>query len=155
VVKTILVPHDGGPMSDDALKYALEIAKSMDKIMLARIIPEMLDIAAMSFWTETERRRVRKEVRIMRRKTHESEYTKLQKQISLINSRGVKGSAFVTEGTNIAEKILQQIKKEKPYLVVVGSKRLKQRGRLSKIQFLGSVARKLAEQSPTPILIVK
>ena len=156
MVKTILVAHDGGPMSDGALKYALEIAKSMDmKIRLVRIIPEILDATALSFWTEAERRRVRKEVRIMRNNAQDAEYKRLRKQVSLINSRGVEGSAFVTEGSDIAEKITQQIKKEKPYLVVVGSKRLKQRGHLSKIQILGSVARKLAEQSPIPILIVK
>ena len=58
MVKTILVAHDGGPMSDGALKYALEIAKSMDmKIRLVRIIPEILDATALSFWTEAERRR--------------------------------------------------------------------------------------------------
>jgi nucleotide-binding universal stress UspA family protein len=125
------------------------------KILLVRIIPEILDIAAMSFWTEAERRRVRREVQLMRKNAYESEYKKLEKQISLINSRGVGVSAFVTEGTDIVEKITQQIKKEKPYMVIIGSKRLRQRGRLSKIQFLGSVARKLSEQSPAPVLIVK
>jgi len=150
------VPHDGNIMSDDALKYALEIAKSMNlEIRLVRIIPEILDIAAMSFWTAPERRRVRREVQIMKKNAYESEYKRLEKQMSLIDSKGVKGSAFVTEGTDVAEKITKQIKKERPYLVVLGSRRLRQRGRLARIQFLGSVARKLSEQSPAPVLIVK
>lgn len=156
MAKTILVPHDGHAMSDAALKYALDIAKSMDmEIKLVRIMPEILDFSAMSFWAIDEKRRVRREVKRMKKEAHDAEYEKLQKQISLIHSRGVEGSAFVAEGVDVVEKIVKQIRKEKPYLVVIGSKRLKQRGRLSKIQLLGSVARRLAEQSPRPVLIVK
>jgi nucleotide-binding universal stress UspA family protein len=156
VAEVILVPHDGNKMSDAALVYALEIAKSMNmKIKLVRIIPEILDFSTMSFWTEAERRRVRKEVKLMKAKARDDEYKKLKKQLSLISSRGVEGSAHVTEGVDVVEKIVQLVRKDKPYLVAVGSKRLKQRGRLSKIQLLGSVARRLSEQSPLPVLIIK
>lgn len=156
MAKTILVPHDGNSMSDAALRFALDIAKSMNmEIRLVRIIPEILDFSNMAFWTKAEKRRVRREVKLMKKEAYEAEYEKLKEQISLINSRGVEGSAFVTEGVDIPEKIVQLIKKEKPYLVVVDSKRLKQRGRLSKIQFLGSVARRVSEQSPQPVLVVK
>lgn len=156
MTKTILVPHDGNAMSDTALKYAIEIAKSMNmKIKLVRIIPEILDFSVVSFWTEAERRRVKREVRMMKKKAVETEYGKLKKQLSLINSRGLEGSAFVKEGVDVVEEVVRLIKKEKPYLVVVGSKKLKQRGRLSKIQLLGSVARRLTEQSPQPVLVVK
>gem|GEM_PF-6687403 len=156
MTKTILVPHDGNTMSDTALKYAIDIAKAMNmKIKLVRIIPEILDFSIVSFWTEAERRRVKREVRLMKKKALETEHQKLKKQISLISSRGVEGSAFVTEGVDVVEEIVRLIKKEKPYIVVVGSKKLKQRGRLSKIQLLGSVARRLSEQSPQPVLVVK
>ena len=156
MVKTIIVPHDGNTMSDAALKFALDIAKSMKmRIVLVRIIPEILDFSTLSFWTRVERKRVRKEINLMKKNAQGLEYEKLKKQMSLIAARGLDGSAFVTEGTDVAEKLVEHIEKEKPALVVIGSKRLKQRGRLSKIRFLGSVARKVSEQSPVPILIFK
>ncbi|HEX7032355.1 MAG TPA: universal stress protein [Nitrososphaera sp.] len=156
MAKTILVPHDGNAMSDTALRYAIEIAKSMNmRIKLVRIIPEILDFSTLSFWTEAERRRVRREVKLMKKKALEAEYEKLQKQISLMSSRGVEGSAYVTEGIDVVEEIVRMIRKERPYLVVVGSNKLKQRGRLSRIQLLGSVARRLSEQSLQPVLVVK
>ena len=73
--------------------------------------------------------------------------------VSLANSSGVEASSLVREG-DAAEKIILTIKKEKPYLVVIGSNRLKLKG-LSKIRALGSVAKKLSEKSPRPVLIIK
>jgi hypothetical protein len=91
-------------MSDAALKYALDIAKSMNmKIKLVRIIPEIVDFSSMSFWTRAEKKRVRKEISLMKKNAHVAEYEKLQKQIALVNSRGVQGSAFVTEGPDVVE----------------------------------------------------
>jgi nucleotide-binding universal stress UspA family protein len=73
--------------------------------------------------------------------------------VSLANSSGVEASSLVLEG-DAAEKIILSIKKEKPYLVVIGSNRLKLKG-LSKIRALGSVAKKLSEKSSHPVLIIK
>ena len=73
--------------------------------------------------------------------------------VSLANSRGVEASSLVLEG-DATEKIVSTIKKDNPYLVVIGSNRLKLKG-LSKIRALGSVARRLSEKSPRPILITK
>ena len=73
--------------------------------------------------------------------------------VSLANSSGVEASSLVREEDG-AEKIVSTIKKETPYLVVIGSNRLKLKG-LSKIRALGSVARKLSEKSPRPVLIIK
>ena len=69
------------------------------------------------------------------------------------NSRGVEASSLVLEG-DAAEKIASVINKERPYLVVVGSRRLPSRG-LSKLQTLGSVARKITEESKCPVLVVR
>jgi nucleotide-binding universal stress UspA family protein len=94
-------------------------------------------------------------MKIMKKQVHDREYRKLKKQLSLINSKGVEGSVVVIEGTDIVQKILTIRRKKKPYIVIVGSKRLKQRGRLSRIRFFGSIARRLSEESSRPILIVK
>ena len=151
---TILVPHDGYEMSDKALKYAIEIAKGLNmNIKIIRVVEEVLDVSTMGIWNNIERARVKREVE--KNKTHirQKEYKKLEKLVSLANSSGVEASSLVLEG-DAAEKIILTIKKEKPYLVVIGSNRLKLKG-LSRIRALGSVAKKLSEKSPHPVLIIK
>ncbi len=150
----ILVPHDGYEMSDKALKYAIEIAKGLNmNTKIIRVVEEVLDVSTMSHWNNIERARVKRDVEKHRTQIREKEYKKLEKLVSLANSRGVEASSLVLEG-DAAEKIVSTIKKENPYLVVIGSNRLKLKG-LSKIRALGSVARKLSENSPRPVLIIK
>ena len=152
--RIILVPHDGYEMSDKALKYATEIAKGLNmNIKLLRVVEEVLDISTMSHWNNIERARVKRGVEKHRATTREKEYKKLEKLVSLANSRGVETSSLVIEG-DAAEKIVSTINKDNPYLVVIGSNRLKLKG-LSKIRALGSVARKLSEKSRRPVLIIK
>ena len=152
--RIILVPHDGYDMSDKALKYATEIAKGLNmSIKLIRVVEEVLDVSTMSHWNNIERARVKRDVEKLRAQIQEKEYKKLEKLVSLANSRAVEASSLVLEG-DAAEKIVSTIKKENPYLVVIGSNKLKLKG-LLKIRTLGSVAKKLTEKSPRPVLIVK
>jgi nucleotide-binding universal stress UspA family protein len=154
VTRTILVPHDGHSMSDKALKYALDIAESMNmRIKIVRVIDEAIDDSTMSHLRDVERQRIRKDVELQLVKAREQEYNKLKKQLATSHSRGVEASALVLEG-DVAEKITSIINKERPYIVVVGSRRLQSRG-LSKLKILGSVARKLSEESKYPVLIVR
>jgi nucleotide-binding universal stress UspA family protein len=148
------VPHDGYEMSDKALKYAIEIAKGLNmNIKIIRVIEEVLDVSTMSHWNNIERARLKRNIEKDRAQIRQKEYEKLEKLVSLANSSGVEASSLVREGDG-AEKIVSTIKKETPYLVVIGSNRLKLKG-LSKIRALGSVARKLSEKSPRPVLIIK
>ena len=150
----ILVPHDGYEMSDKALKYAIEIAKGLNmNTKIIRVVEEVLDVSTMGHWNHIERARVKRDVEKHRAQIREKEYKKLEKLVSLANSRGVEASSLVLEG-DAAEKIVSTIEKENPYLVVIGSNRLKLKG-LSKIRALGSIARKLSENSPRPVLIIK
>jgi nucleotide-binding universal stress UspA family protein len=153
--RVILVPHDGHTMSNTALKYAIDIAKGMSmKVRLVRVIPQLLDISDMSYWTPAPRKRVRKDMEWKRKKAYELEYKKLEKQISIMKSKGVEATTLVKEGVDVADEITKIIKKKKPYIVVIGSRKLKSKG-LSRIRILGSVARKLSVESPRPLLIVK
>lgn len=136
----ILVPHDGYEMSDKALKFAIEIAKGLNmRIKLIRVVEEVLDVSTMTHWNNIERAKVKRGVEKHRAQIREREYKKLEKLVSLANSRGVKASSLILEG-DAAEKIVSAIKKENPYLIVIGSNRLKLKG-LSRIRALGSVAK--------------
>lgn len=154
MARTILVPHDGHLMSDRALRYAIDIAKAMKmRIKIVRVIEEAIAISALPQLRDVERERVRKDLEQEIAKIQEGEYNKLQKQLATANSKGVEASALVVEG-DIAQKILSVINKDDPYIVVIGSRRLQSRG-LSRIKFLGSIARKLSEESKCPVLIVR
>lgn len=154
VARTILVSHDGHSMSDKALKYALDIAESMNmRIKIVRVIDEAIAISTMAQLRDVERQRIRKDVELQLAKTRQREYNKLKKQLATSHSRGVEAYALVLEG-DVVEKITSIIDKERPYIVVVGSRRLQSRG-LSKLKNLGSVARKLSEESKCPVLIVR
>ena len=150
----ILLPHDGYEMSDKALKYTIEISKGLNmSIKLIRVVEETLDVSTMGHWDNIKRAKVKRDVEKHRSQIREKEKNKLEKLVSIANSRGVETSSLVLEG-NAAEKIASVIKKEKPYLVVVGSRRLPARG-LSKLKTLGSVARKITEESKCPVLVVR
>jgi nucleotide-binding universal stress UspA family protein len=107
----------------------------------------------MSHWNNIERARLKRDVEKYRAQIREKDYEELEKLVSLSNSKGVEASSLVLEG-NAAEKINSVINKERPYLVVVGSRRLPSRG-LSKLKILGSVARKITEESKCPVLVVR
>ena len=118
VTRTILVPHDGHSMSDKALKYALDIAESMNmRIKIVRVIDEAIDDSTMSHLRDVERQRIRKDVELQLVRAREQEYNKLKKQLATSHSRGVEASALVLEG-DVAEKITSMINKERPYIVV-------------------------------------
>jgi nucleotide-binding universal stress UspA family protein len=152
--RIILMPHDGYEMSDSALKFSIEIAKGLNmNIKLIRVVEQVLDISTMSHWNNIERARLKRDVEKYRAQIREKDYKELEKLVSLSNSRGVEASSLVLEG-NAAEKITSVINKERPYLVVVGSRRLPSRG-LSKLKILGSVARKITEESKCPVLVVR
>jgi nucleotide-binding universal stress UspA family protein len=152
--RIILVPHDGYEMSNSALKYATEIAKGLNmKIKLIRVVQGVIDISTMSIWNNIERARVKRDIEKARAQTRKKEYKKLEKLVSMATSGGVETSSLVLEG-DAGEKITSVINKERPYLVVVGSRNLPSRG-LSKLKALGSVARKITEESKCPVLVVR
>ena len=151
---TIVVPHDGHSMSDKALRYAIDIAKAMNRrIKIIRVIEEGVAVSTMPQLRDVERQRIRKDLEQQRVETREHEYNKLKKQLATVNSKGVEGSALVLEG-DVVQELISIISKERPYLVVIASRKLQSRG-LSKLKILGSVARKLSEESKSPVLIIR
>ncbi|HEU4447559.1 MAG TPA: universal stress protein [Nitrososphaeraceae archaeon] len=151
---TILVPHDGHSMSDKALEYGIDIAKAMNmRIKIIRVIEEGVAVSTMPQLRDVERRRIRKDLEQQLAEAREREYNKLKKQLATANSKGVEASASVLEG-DVAQKLISIISEERPYIVVIGSMRLQARG-LSKLKILGSVARKLSEESKCPVMIVR
>jgi nucleotide-binding universal stress UspA family protein len=141
-------------MSDKALDYAIDIAKNMNmKIIIVRVIDEMISASTMAQLRDVEREKITESMVRQLADQREQEYNNLKKQLSIANSKGVEASALVLEG-DVINRIVSTIEKENPYIVVVGSRKLQSRG-ISKLNILGSVARKLSEDSKCPILIIR
>lgn len=77
-------------------------------------------------------------------------YNKLAKQLTACVSKGVKAKRLVMIGEPV-EKILTVATQENPYMIIIGSRKLKGFG---KLKILGSVARKVSENAKCPVTIV-
>jgi nucleotide-binding universal stress UspA family protein len=122
-------------------------------MQIVRVIDEGVSIPTMAQLRDIEREAIRKDIELQVAQAREQEYSKLKKQLDMASSKGIEAFTQVLEG-EVVEKITSLIDQERPYIVVVGSRKLKLRG-LSKLMILGSVARKLSEESNCPVLIVR
>ena len=145
----ILVPHDGYEMSDKALKYAIEIAKAMRmEIIILRVV-HVFDFSIIPL-SYRERENLMKELKTVDGEAKKHMYGKLAKQLTACVSKGVKAKRLVMIGEPV-EKILAVAAQENPYMIIIGSRKLKGFG---KLKILGSVARKVSENAKCPVTIV-
>jgi nucleotide-binding universal stress UspA family protein len=151
VMRKILVPHDGYEMSDKALKYAIEIAKAMHmKIIILRVVPHVIADSSIIFLHEKEQNRIKRNMVKINQQVKMQIYNHLAKQLTMCSSEGVRASRMVVIGDPV-EKILSVARREDPYLLIIGSRKLKG---LGKLRLLGSVARKVSEEAECPVTIV-
>ena len=146
--KKILVPFDGSAPSKNALKEAVELAKqSKGKIFLLYVIQEVtLPHYAKGLISKTMKE-YEKEIYFEAK----SQANKLfEKNIKNYSNSGIKFEKKTLYG-NTAEKILGFIKNNKIDIVVIGTT---SRTGISKIIALGSVARKVSEESKCPVLLI-
>lgn len=135
-------------MSDRALKYAIEIAKAMRmEIIILRVV-HVFDFSIIPL-SYKERENLRKKLKNAdEAKRHV--YNKLVKQLTACVSEGVKARRLVVVGEP-AERNLAVATQENPYMIIIGSRKLKGFG---KLKILGSVARKVSENAKCPVTIV-
>ncbi|CAE6487779.1 universal stress protein [Candidatus Nitrosotenuis uzonensis] len=147
--KDILVPYDNSTPSQNALKIASDIARSNNAtVHLLYVIQEVM---LPNYFGRTQLNKTMKE--------YEKEiYNDLKAQaLSLLQEQKQKNETLGIStkiGTaygNTSKQILESIKKNKIDLVVIGTT---SRKGISKIRALGSVARKISEESPCPVLLV-
>ncbi|MEM3089342.1 MAG: universal stress protein [Candidatus Nitrosotenuis sp.] len=147
--KDILVPYDNSTPSQNALKIASDIARSNNAtVHLLYVIQEVM---LPNYFGRTQLNKTMKE--------YEKEiYNDLKAQaLNLLQEQKQKNETLgipTKIGTaygNTSKQILESIKKNKIDLVVIGTT---SRKGISKIRALGSVARKISEESPCPVLLV-
>lgn len=147
--KDILVPYDNSTPSQNALKVALGIAKSNNAtIHLLYVIHEV--VLPNYFGREQLKKTMKEYEKEIYNDMKIKALKILQEQKQKNEMAGVATKVGTSYG-NTSKEILQSIKKSNADLVVIGTT---SRKGISKIRALGSVARKIAEESPCPVLLV-
>ncbi len=148
---TILVPHAGTTAGDKALKHALFVAKSSSaKIILLHVV-EQISHPPMFALSSSERKKLLKSIHSADEDIRKGMIFEMEKRAKICNENNIKTRITVTIGL-AADEILKIIKKEKVDLVIM-AKRRKLKG-LKSLLTLGSVSRKIVENTACPVLLV-
>jgi len=147
---TILVPHAGTPAGDLALKHAIHIASNTSRIIILHIVEE-LQYPPTYALASSERKSLLKSVDDVNEEIKKDMEQIMEKYILQCKENGVKSKVKVIIGDAV-EIILDVVKKEKVDLIVM-SKRRKLKG-MKKLLSLGSVSRKIIENTSCPVLMM-
>ena len=148
---TILVPHAGTLAGDKALKHAIFVAKSSSaKIILLHVVEE-IPHPPMFALASSEQKKLVKNIRNANEDMRKGMISEMEKRVKICNENNINASIEVTIGS-AAEEILKIIKKQEVDLVVM-AKRRKLKG-LKSLLTLGSVSRKIVENTACPILLI-
>lgn len=147
----ILVPFDGSIPSKNALKEAVDLAKqSKGTIFLLYVVQEISLPSHFDYGLKMGHIKTSKEH--LKEIYHEAKEraAKLLQENKKKYENGINIETQTLYGNTI-EKILGFIKTNKIDITVIGTT---SRTGISKLITLGSIARKVAEQSPRPVLLV-
>lgn len=148
---TILVPHAGTSAGDIALKHAISAAKSSSaKIILLHVV-EQIPRPPMFALSSSEQKKLLKNIHNADEDFRRGMISEMEKRVKICDDNNIKASIIVVIGL-AADEILKIIKKQKVDLVVM-AKRRKLKG-LKSLLTLGSVSRKIVENTACPILLV-
>lgn len=148
--RTILVPHAVTEAGDEALNHAMFVAKaSSAKVLVLHIVEEIHRPRTLGL-SEDQREKLLGSINDANESIKKEAKKELEKKISDLKA-DVKSDVRVAVG-DAAEIILDTIEQENVDLVVM-AKRRKLKG-VKKLLSLGSVSRKIVENSPCPILLI-
>ena len=148
--KTILVPHGGTEAGDEALKHAINAAKDTSKIIILHVV-EALQYPASFALSSSERTSLLKAVDDANEEIRKDMEKNMEKCAQQCKEANIESKVKVEIG-DASEIILDVIEKEKVDLTVM-AKRRKLKG-VKKLLSLGSVSRKIVENTSCPILLI-
>jgi nucleotide-binding universal stress UspA family protein len=148
---TILVPHAGTPAGDLALKHAIHIAKSSaSEIIILHVIEDFPHVPVFALHI-SQATKIKREIAQVTKEMKSVMEKEMKKRAEICKENGIKSYLKVVTGLP-AEEILKIIKNNKIDLVVM-AKRRKLKG-LKSLLTLGSVSRKIIENTPCPVLMI-
>jgi nucleotide-binding universal stress UspA family protein len=145
MLKSILVAVDGSDASNMALEYAIDLAKIFSGALTILTVQEPLTPTPPPTMPPSVVESYMKEVMVY----HDSIIEKALNKVKQ-SDRKLKAKTLISQGV-AWEKIIEECKKGKHDIVVIGSRGL---GGIKGF-FLGSVSKRVAEEAPCPVLIVK
>ena len=147
IIRNILVPYDGSPLSKKALELGKDISRNFNaSLELLMVIPMFYPMSEPSIYsgaTMADYGKVVKELKTRGEK-------EIQKVTEKCREAGVKAFYKVVEG-DVSYTILKHAKKNKTDLIIMGSRRMTGFGAIKR---LGSTARFVSEHAKCPVTIV-
>ncbi|MFZ0843125.1 MAG: universal stress protein [Nitrosotalea sp.] len=146
LLKNILVPYDGSPLSKKALELAKDIARNFNAdLKLLMVIPVYYPISD-SVFSGTA---VMNYQQVVKALTEQGE-KEMKKITEKCREEGAKAFYKIVHD-DVSDAILKEIKRSKIDLVVMGSRKLTG---VSSLKRLGSTARHVSEHAACPVTIV-
>jgi len=147
IIRKILIPYEGSPLSKKALELGKEISRNFNAdLNLLMIIPFFFPMSELSTISGFSSRDYSKIIKELKRKGTQE----IEKVTEKCREEGVKASYKIVHG-DISSTILKQAKKDKPDLIIMGSRRMEGLGAIKR---LGSTARFVSEHAGCPVTIV-
>ena len=146
MIKKILIPYDGSPLSKKALELAKDIARNFTaELTLFMVVPVYYPISDSIFSgaSVVNYQQIVKELK----KIGEKEISKTTEKC---REQGVKTSYKIVND-DVSYAILKEAKKSKVDMIIMGSRRLTG---ISALKRLGSTARYVSEHARCPVTIV-
>jgi len=151
-IKRILVPHDGDQMSDKALMYAGELSRALNaEVVILHVIEEQEIKIPATILLGNDPVTISKAKRSIIRELQQKWTKFVTEKAKLVSSNTQNASSEVKTG-DAAEEILRTAKESQVGLIVMGTRQL--RGLSKVVTALGSVARKVSESAPCPVMLV-
>lgn len=146
MIKNILVPYDGSPLSKKALDLAKDISRNFNAdLKLFMVIPNYYPISD-SVYSGTA---VMNYQRVVKSLTEQGE-KEIRKITEKCREEGSKASYKIVHD-DISNAILKESKRSKIDLIIMGSRRLTG---IASLKRLGSTARHVSEHAKCPVTIV-
>jgi nucleotide-binding universal stress UspA family protein len=146
IIKNILLPFDGSPLSKKALELAKDIARNFNAdLTLLTIIPIYYPIGD-SVLASSAAVNYQQIIKVLKQEAEKN----VGKVVEKCREQGVKAQYKIVND-DVSNAIIKEAKRSRADLIIMGSRRMTG---MSSIKRLGSTARHVSEHAPCPVTLV-
>lgn len=146
IIKNILLPFDGSPLSKKALELAKDIARNFNAdLTLFTIIPIYYPIGG-SLLASSAAVNYQQIIKTLKQEAEKN----VGKVVEKCREQGVKAQYKIVND-DVSNAIIKEAKRSRADLIIMGSRRMTG---MSSIKRLGSTARHVSEHAPCPVTLV-